>query len=75
MHCHAFLCKLRWCNFNISSMLSLTQGSIKHSMLGASLHTPGLLTLLSNLTMSCEISADALVGVQLPSAAVGTPSV
>lgn len=32
-----------------SSLFPICCGSIKHAMLGASLHTPGLLTLLSNL--------------------------
>jgi hypothetical protein len=47
-----------------STLFPMCLGSIKHAMIGASLHTPGLLTLLSNLTMSCDVKHSILVGTQ-----------
>mmetsp|Transcript_9754 Transcript_9754/g.26439 ORF Transcript_9754/g.26439 Transcript_9754/m.26439 type:complete len:690 (+) Transcript_9754:92-2161(+) len=40
-----------------STLFPMCLGSIKHSMIGASLRTPGLLTLIANLTMSCEVAS------------------
>ena len=38
-----------------TTLFPLCCGSIKHALMGASLHTPGLLTLVSNLATSCDL--------------------
>ncbi len=49
-----------------ATFFPLCTGSFKHSLVGATLHTPGLLSLLSNLATTCDVpDADQVSDVDL----------